>query len=157
MFWKSPSWSVRITSSCYQWNFFLTSSIFHISMSYTAVKLIAPDSLNSFATESSWRNRNVPNKKKECKTITRKSKFERNVSNASTSRERRKCSRFIKKWRVKWQSSLNYLFRRIRMREHTIMKARKSGRIDTPTSFSVHHIGYLSDICRLVYEIWSGY
>lgn len=86
--------------------------------------------------------------KKECKTITRKSKFERNVSNASTSRERRKCSRFIKKWRVKWQASLNYLFRRIRMREHTIMKARKSGRIDTPTSFSVHHksyfFGYLS-------------
>lgn len=157
MFWKSPSWSVRITSSCYQWNFFLTSSIFHISMSYTAVKLIAPDSLNSFASESSWRNRNVPNKKKECKTITRKSKFERNISNASTSRERRKCSRFIKKWRVKWQSSLNYLFRRIRMREHTIMKARKVvvSILLLPSLYIIKVI--FSDICRLVYEIRSGY
>lgn len=38
-------------------------------MSYTAVKLIAPDSLNSFASESSWRNRNVPNKKKSAKQL----------------------------------------------------------------------------------------
>lgn len=110
-------------------------------MSYTAVKLIAPDSLNSFPSESSWRNRNVPNKKRVQNNYP-KIKIRTKCFERIDIKRKKKVFSVYKEMTSEVTIGLKLSFQTNTNERTYDNESAKSGRIDTPTSFSVHHKGY---------------
>lgn len=111
-------------------------------MSYTAVKLIAPDSLNSFASESSWRNRNVPNNKKRVQNNYPKIKIRTKCFQRIDIKRKKKVFSVYKEMTSEVTIELKLSFQTNTNERTYDNESAKSGRSDTPTSFSVHHKGY---------------